>query len=197
MQTARTPPDSNSTLRCKAVFSAFVPQPNRFGESDMTRQLRTWMLGAGFTEEQVNLQLTRLIYRPSDHEKVIPTEVAESGAEQDEIMVDKAFDPADINTVKAGSRLVSDARAAPQYGNYVISVQSRSRFRRLHRVGGCWRQAGRDFKEFQVMGVQLPGTDSYDAPCIQCFKDFNPNEEVDSDAASSGSSSDVEEEWWS
>ena len=52
-------------------------------------------------------------------------------------------------------------------GHYVVSVSARTRFRRLHCVGQCWRRPGQDYKEFEL--VEDLSADRYDAICKDCW----------------------------
>ena len=70
-------------------------------------------------------------------------------------------------------------------GAYIVSIQSKSRFRRLHKMGECWMRPGIDYLEFEVLGLELPLASSYSAVCRRCFR----NGEVIEDEATSGSSS--------
>ena len=96
------------------------------------------------------------------------------------------------------SRLVvaAAASAGPSLGSYVVSLHSRSRFRRLHRVGDCWRRPGLDFLDYEVLGADMPDSSSYDAACKDCFRSGAAGSSTASSAQpgdfdpSSGSSSD-------
>ena len=83
--------------------------------------------------------------------------------------------------------LVVDDELALDLGAYVLSVQNKSGFRRLHRIGACWRKPGVDYENFRVLGFDLPPASAYDAVCKGCFSGGAPAEEAGE--ASSGSSS--------
>jgi len=51
-------------------------------------------------------------------------------------------------------------------GEHVVSISRRSRFRRLHAIGKCWRIPGRDYGAWALL-PEL-GPDLYDAICKDC-----------------------------
>ena len=54
-------------------------------------------------------------------------------------------------------------------GSYVVSIQ-RSGFRRLHQIGKCPRQPGRDYAAFELLGTSEPDTAHFHQRCKHCFK---------------------------
>jgi len=86
---------------------------------------------------------------------------------------------------------VLDAEIA--LGDFLIATRARSRFRTLHRKGSCFREPGRDYHEYRVVGPILPDSTMYDAACRSCFARDAPlaeRPEAEEDSASTGSSSD-------
>ena len=55
-------------------------------------------------------------------------------------------------------------------GMYLVSVQPRSRFRRLHRMGECAYRPGVDFKSFELLGESEPSPNQFTARCKHCFR---------------------------
>ena len=82
-------------------------------------------------------------------------------------------------------------------GTWVVSVSRRTRFRRLHEVGRCWRVPGKDYAIFTILPAN-PAAEEYDAVCKDCWSTGRPvsvaatveddAEEVESDDESSSSS---------
>ena len=56
-----------------------------------------------------------------------------------------------------------------QNGHYVVFTSSHLRFRRLHRVGGCWRRPGTDYKLFKNSGDDIPDDRELHTTCRQCW----------------------------
>ena len=86
--------------------------------------------------------------------------------------------------------VVSDVAPGANFGpdgyahGYVVSIQARSRFRRLHFIGLCHRVPGLDYKIFEVLGDSRPPRSSYTAVCKDCW----PGGPADFGSASSGTS---------
>jgi hypothetical protein len=55
-------------------------------------------------------------------------------------------------------------------GEYVVSISGRTRFRRLHAVGQCWRVPGKDYREWAPLADLRP--DRYDAICKDCWPEW-------------------------
>ena len=55
-------------------------------------------------------------------------------------------------------------------GDFVICVARKTRFRRLHIVGGCPLVPGLDDRGFVVCGWELPARDTYAARCRNCWR---------------------------
>ena len=55
-------------------------------------------------------------------------------------------------------------------GTYMVSVLKKGRFKRLHRIGECSLVPGVDYRAFEVLGYDEPGTLLYSARCRNCFK---------------------------
>ena len=86
--------------------------------------------------------------------------------------------------------LIPDDQALPALGTFVVSSQSNSGFRRLHRVGECSYKPGVHYGVFEVLGVSLPAASEFHARCKRCFP-AAPAASADAEeiATSSGSSS--------
>ena len=60
--------------------------------------------------------------------------------------------------------------------DYVISISGKKGFRRLHRVGWCWRTPSMDYK-VASFSTEPPPLGTYDALCKQCW----PGQDIDKD----------------
>ena len=54
-------------------------------------------------------------------------------------------------------------------GTYVVSIQRRGTFKRLHCIGACPRRPGRDYACFEDLGMERPDADAYSTLCKHCF----------------------------
>jgi len=81
-------------------------------------------------------------------------------------------------------------------GQYLVSIQGKSGFRRLHLVGACFRVPGVDYLQYELLGQNLPATSTYHASCRNCWPEGLPSEdrEVSEETTSSASSSASEED---
>ena len=158
-----------------------------FGEDDIFVQLKAWMLSKGFSETVASDQVDRLLTTPFSDRPPLPTEVAEeSDAEE---LEEGAETPVPLPL--ASSRLVirDPEEQELELGSFLVSVQTKTRFRRLHKLGECWRKPGVDYLEYEVLGLELPPAASYNAVCHQCFKKGEVNEAVTSSGSSSSEDS--------
>ncbi len=55
-------------------------------------------------------------------------------------------------------------------GVYFVSITGKTKFRRLHWGGACWRVPGRDYLDYENMGLELPGPELDHKACMTCFK---------------------------
>ena len=74
-------------------------------------------------------------------------------------------------------------------GTFVVSIQRKSNFRRLHIVGACSYRAGIDFARYEAFGLVMPDPSSYTAQCKHCFRDEAEQKEVEGSSSASSSSS--------
>ena len=72
-------------------------------------------------------------------------------------------------------------------GFFVVSIQAKSRFKRLHQIGSCHRRPGKDYGTYEALGADEPHTMKLDARCKDCFKLASTG--VQHASKSSGSSS--------
>ena len=94
--------------------------------------------------------------------------------------VEKAGEPPEI----------PDEQAAPSLGTFVVSIQPKSGFRRLHRVGECSYRPGVHYGVFEALGNVFLSATEFHARCKLCFKEELPSHEgAEETATSSGSSS--------
>ena len=73
---------------------------------------------------------------------------------------------------------------------YVLSISSRSRRRCLDQIPGCWRRAGVDYKEYELLH-EMPSPSEYTDVCRQCWPSGldGDSEGEESDSSTSSSSS--------
>ena len=69
-----------------------------------------------------------------------------------------------------GKLLVADVSELP-LSSYVVSVQRRGRFKRLHRLGGCALRPDVDYHDYELLGSIEPPTSAFSAKCKRCFGD--------------------------
>ena len=55
-------------------------------------------------------------------------------------------------------------------GAFVISIQVKSGFKRLHRMGDCALRPGVDYACFENLGSEEPAARFYTAKCKHCFR---------------------------
>ena len=76
-------------------------------------------------------------------------------------------------------------------GTFVVSTQSKSGFKRLHRIGDCSLRPGGDYACFEELGMEEPSSRHYTAKCKHCFRgQVEAPLEVLSDSSASSSNSD-------
>ena len=63
---------------------------------------------------------------------------------------------------------VAEATATP-LGTFVVSIQSRSNFRRLRCTGSCSLNLGIDYKLFIILGTDMPEEGTHTKACRNCF----------------------------
>ena len=83
---------------------------------------------------------------------------------------------------------------------YVICITNKTSTRRLHLLGACWRIPGISYRQFELMGEEMPDPQQYNAICGDCWKkkedeaatniDFKDG--TDSETTSSSSDEDKE-----
>ena len=85
---------------------------------------------------------------------------------------------------------IPDEQETPPLGAYVVSIQPKSGFRRLHRVGECTYRPGVHYGVFEMLGDSPPAASEFHARCKLCYPGEAPKQEADEESAtSSGSSS--------
>ncbi len=73
---------------------------------------------------------------------------------------------------------------------YVVSISSNRRVRRLHKLGLCYRRPGVHYRRYEELGTELPGPDSYNEYCRDCWKAGEPSSCRDGASAEDPSGSD-------
>ena len=150
-----------------------------FGEEEVLGKLGEWMHDKGFSLAEINSQLDRLAVS-GQQAPPSPTDLADASSDEDDEKTPEAMPEASPRLV-----VVDPTEAEIPIGSYIVSIQARSRFKRLHRLGECWRKPGVDYVEYEVLGLELPPASRYSAVCRTCFA----NGEVNAEEVSSGSSS--------
>ena len=103
--------------------------------------------------------------------------------------------PRDEQDGEAGStHVVCDAEAVEvPLGVFIVSVNRRTKFRRLHFTGSCSYRPGWGSPLFEILSDEAPSASGYDAKCKHCFKDPAPASSAGVETASSSGSSSKDE----
>ena len=95
----------------------------------------------------------------------------------------------DVLVSQTSSKLETHESLDLPLGTYVVSVSSRSEFRRLHVTGGCPRVPGQHYANFEVLGTSEPSVHSFHARCLHCFPESKGVQEAVGEVPSAGSPS--------
>ena len=92
---------------------------------------------------------------------------------------------------EASSQLAITELTPIPVGEFLVSIQVKSNFRRLHRNGSCPWRARVDFAYFELLASAEPDATTYLARCKRCFKteQLIAQESCDSFVASSPTAS--------
>ena len=170
-----------------------------FDEEEILEALSRHLRGKEVSEDDIDAQLNRLRLRWSsrDGEARSPLSVIATSEGSDEGETEARHEEEVPVFCAETSRL-----AAPQLplenamGKYVVSIQGKSGFRRLHLVGACFRVPGVDYLRYELLGQDIPATSTYHASCRSCWPGGLPSddgaisEETTSSASSSASGED-------
>ena len=165
------------------LFRSSSSPSSAFGEEEIFEKLKDWMLLKGYPVSDISEQVSRLTASPSSIRPPSPTELADESEKEEDSPGEATPTPIPESSCKLV--FVDAAETDIPLGTYLVSVQVRSRFRRLHKYGECWRKPGVDYLEFEILGPELPPPTAYNAICHHCFH----NGEIEDNEASSGSSS--------
>ena len=86
-----------------------------------------------------------------------------------DVSVDVSAAEVEVPAAASSQLAVSEPPCIP-LGEYLISIQLKSKFRRLHRHGDCHLRAGVDFTRYELLGSDEPDASTYTAKCKHCFK---------------------------
>ncbi len=131
------------------------------GEDEASKHVNLMMVGFRNAVDAADQQ-----GQPRELEEVV-------GLEQEPLEV------AEVDEARDGERIPKEAEG------YCISITSKTRRRRLHYVGKCYRVPGVDYAEYEWWGAELPGEHQYHAICQQCWRKETPASSKASGAASS------------
>ncbi len=67
-----------------------------------------------------------------------------------------------------------DKTVPVQERGYVVSLSTKTGFRRLHFAGACHRVPGVHYAAFEWLGPVLPSADQYDDYCAKCWPQASP-----------------------
>ena len=171
------------------------------GEEEIISQVEERLRERGVAEETVKKQSKRFrFYRMAHRENMEGAVEIGARAEADEEVTSPAgsqVEPMDFEELEAASET---PLAVVGLGTFVMSVVGRSKRRTLHRVGGCYRVPGVDYRDYVVVGDIRPTLIEGEKLCGTCFgkedKMVSENEAVPSSESSSSDllSSDPDEE---
>ena len=119
------------------------------------------MLKAGSASEDA-VQPVLTLARDSESVKAafVPSaSVQESSSSSDS---DTSHAPSNASTPSFGT-------PALPLGTFYITIQTRSLFKRLQRMGECSLVPGVDSFDFEAFGAEMPESTSYSAICRNCF----------------------------
>ena len=137
-------------------------------------ELAAWLSSRGYAEEEVQLQVRRLMTRKGPKWRAVdgfggrplsplrslsppatPTDpVSDHPGEPERLAEEMKEDGGGLEVTK---------------GTFVLSVVGRSKRRTLHQVGSCYRIPGVHYKEFLVVGDSRPTLELGEKLCTSCF----------------------------
>ena len=170
-----------------------------FDEEEILESLARHLRGKEVSEDDINSQLTKLRSSRSSQEEgarsplpvAPPSETCGEGELEGRLEEEVPVLCAETSRLTAPQLPLVNAM-----GQYVVSIQGKSGFRRLHLVGACFRVPGVDYLQYELLGQNLPATSTYHASCRNCWPGGLPSEdrEVSEETTSSASSSASEED---
>ena len=81
------------------------------------------------------------------------------------------------NVAKSQSKSEKDATLTK---GCVVSISSKTKIKRLHLFGKCFRVPGVSYSNWIYMGMECPGVGQYDAHCKQCWRQTRPENDGES-----------------
>ena len=151
---------------------AAADQEAVFDESDVFIALAGYAADRGIAKDDVDAQVSRLRFRgvpratvPEEAAPATPLEASAAGP-----LPDGPLAGADAARPEgAPLHAVADGPHELVAGTYVVSIRARTKRRVLHRIGGCYRIAGIDYFDYEVLGDLLPAPTKYHDVCKGCF----------------------------
>ncbi len=142
------------------------------GERELMAQLRRQVISQGFNAERVDVLLVALVTfpRPSDDRRRWTVDVASAEVCEGRERTNKAVIEVDPEPIEAASWLHEEGRLPAGGHGYVVSIERKSGYRRLHLTGRCHRIPGIDYTTFEELGAQMPEPSCYDGVCGQCWR---------------------------
>ena len=178
------------------------------GEEEIIGQVEQRLRERGVAEDIIRRQSKRFRFYRMAYRENMGGAVEAAGMPDEEIVQTSPagtdVEPLDFEELEAAEETPLDVVGM---GTFVMSIVGRSKRRTLHRVGGCYRIPGVDYRDYVVIGDARPVLIEGEKLCGTCFgskdKAFSENEEVPSSESSSSElvTSDPDDDpedwdWW-
>jgi hypothetical protein len=179
-------------IRCASDPSTMV------GDQGLMDQLSCFLQEKGFSDLTVQRVRAILCQKTSpgsnttfgnDWEDLLGLTDEELGKVTETMPALTDMDDVDIHEAKDGP-VIREVVELP-LGSWVVSTRT-SGIRCLHKVGECWRKAGRDFSKFQPFNTEPDGS-QFDLKCKACFGK-QVSAPITSDSGSSSTGEDGQED---
>ena len=164
-------------------------------DDEILVELGAWLTQRGIAEEEVQLQVKRLMMRKGPRWRKIdglglgPRSPTTPGSPLLS-PTEPAPDPAVVQDEELADLMIEDTGALPVVpGAFVLSVVGHSKRRTLHQVGSCYRIPGVRYKEFMVVGDSRPSLEQGEKLCATCF---GKQQKIFEEASSAAESAEVE-----
>ena len=178
------------------------------GEEEVIAEVEQRLVERGVAEELIRKQSKRFRFYRMAYRENMRGAVEAAGMPDEEVLqtspAGSEVDPFDFEEMEAAEET---PLSVVGMGTFVMSIVGRSKRRTLHRVGGCYRIPGVDYRDYVVIGDTRPALIEGEKLCGTCFgsneKAFSESEEVPSSESSSSElmtpdpDDDQEEsDWW-
>ncbi len=139
------------------------------GEAQLLNDLANGLTSQGLISADVEKELTEFRFFPGPVGPLKPWHAAESTPQA--APADVPEPPAE----KRSRRQQPEDKTVPiQERGYVVSLSTKTGFRRLHFAGACHRVPGVHYAAFEWLGAVLPTLDQYDDYCAKCWPQAPP-----------------------